>query len=103
MKWVDTPTFSEDWRRLSNAHREMFLQAIPDFSEARDGFFADPAQFKWPQRLRVSRLQGVHGVWEMTWSFAGPDGRATFDFIQLEGDLVLRWRRIGGHAIYRKP
>jgi hypothetical protein len=39
----------------------------------------------------------------MTWSFAGPDGRATFEYIDIGGDLGIRWRRIGGHAIFDKP
>jgi hypothetical protein len=39
----------------------------------------------------------------MTWSFAGPGGRATFEWIAIEGELALRWRRIGGHEILGRP
>jgi hypothetical protein len=39
----------------------------------------------------------------MTWSFAGPDGGATFEFIGIEGELAIRWRRIGGHDIFGRP
>jgi hypothetical protein len=39
----------------------------------------------------------------MTWSFSGPDGRATFEWIRIEGQLAVRWRRIGGHAVFKKP
>jgi len=41
----------------------------------------------------------------MTWSFAGPDGRATFEY----GDSILPdephiiWRRVGTHDIFREP
>ena len=43
------------------------------------------------------------GVWEMTWSFAGPDGRATFEWATSDGEPVVRWRRIGGHEIFGQP
>ena len=36
----------------------------------------------------------------MTWSFAGPDGRATFEWILIDGELAIRWRRIGGHEVF---
>jgi hypothetical protein len=37
----------------------------------------------------------------MTWSFSGPDGRATFEFVQSDGTLGIRWRRVGGHSIFK--
>jgi hypothetical protein len=48
-------------------------------------------------------MTGTDSIWEMTWSFSGPDGRATFEWVSLEGEIQIRWRRIGGHEIYRKP
>jgi hypothetical protein len=58
---------------------------------------------KWPASLRIRALQSARGVWEMTWSFAGQDGRATFEFIDIDGELAIRWRRIGGHEIFTSP
>ena len=57
----------------------------------------------WPKKLRVKDVQGAPGVWEMTWSFAGPDGRATFEWAEIDGAPCIRWRRIGGHAIFGEP
>lgn len=57
----------------------------------------------WPKKLRVRRVEGATGVWEMTWSFAGPDGRATFEWIEIDGEPGIRWRRVGGHEIFRDP
>jgi hypothetical protein len=57
----------------------------------------------WPTHLRVKRVQGAAGIFEMTWSFAGPDGRATFEVLTEKGVSVMVWRRIGGYAIFRKP
>jgi hypothetical protein len=48
-------------------------------------------------------MKGTEGVWEMTWSFSGPDGRATFEWVKAGGEIQIRWRRIGGHEIYRNP
>jgi hypothetical protein len=39
----------------------------------------------------------------MTWSFSGPDGRATFEWIQIGSEPGIRWRRIGSHAIFGEP
>jgi hypothetical protein len=49
-------------------------------------------------------MTGHPNIWEMTWSFAGPDGRATFQFLDLgDGEFAIRWRRIGGHAVFGEP
>jgi hypothetical protein len=39
----------------------------------------------------------------MTWRFAEPDGRATFEWIEVDGELAVLWRRIGGHEIFGRP
>jgi len=39
----------------------------------------------------------------MTWSFSGPDGRATFEWVTIDGVLAVRWRRIGGHGVFKQP
>jgi hypothetical protein len=48
-------------------------------------------------------MRSAPGIWEMAWSFAGPDGRATFEFAEVEGETCVRWRRIGDHGGYRHP
>ena len=81
----------------------MFLDVVhSDFHQACERFANDPATH-WPRSLRVKRVLGAPGVWEMTWSFAGPDGRATFEWIEVDGELAVLWRRIGGHEIVRQP
>jgi hypothetical protein len=53
----------------------------------------------------VKKVQGAAGVWEMTWSFAGPDGRATWQWDTVEDAsgtrMAVLWRRVGGHAIFK--
>jgi hypothetical protein len=51
----------------------------------------------------VKRIAGAPGVWEMTWSFAGPDRRATFEWLVINADLAVRWRRIGRHDVIGRP
>ena len=40
---------------------------------------------------------------EMTWSYASPDGRATFEFVTIDGEVRCRWRRIGYHDVFARP
>lgn len=102
MKFETTASFDADFARLSDRERRRFLDALGTFVPACDRYAADPAA-RWPASLRVRAVEGAPGIWEMTWSFVGPDGRATFEFIRIDGELGIRWRRIGGHAIFRKP
>ncbi len=102
MKFEVTKSFEADWRRLSPGEAKLFRDALSAFVPACDRYAADPTA-KWPASLRVRDVEGAPGVWEMTWSFSGPDGRATFEFVRIEGTLGVRWRRIGGHAIFARP
>jgi hypothetical protein len=103
VKYQRTPQFDSDVRRLSAEEFEKFSKlAREEFSPACDRYAADPAT-KWPTRLRVKPVAGAPGVLEMTWSFAGPDGRATFELVTVKGELQIRWRRVGRHAIFRRP
>jgi hypothetical protein len=48
-------------------------------------------------------VQGAPGILEMTWSFASPDGRATFELVTVAGELRCRWRRVGDHDVFKSP
>jgi hypothetical protein len=61
------------------------------------------SRLHWPKTLRIKDIEGAPGVWEMTWSFSGPDGRATFEYVEVDGELAIRWRRVGGHEIFKVP
>ncbi len=96
MKFQITPAFEGDWRRLSEEERALFRRAVKDdFHPACERRRADRAA-PWPRKLRVKAVEGAPGIWEMTWSFSGPDGRATFEWVDIEGEPGVRWRRIGG-------
>jgi hypothetical protein len=87
---------------LTEHEREMFRQVVREMNRAfvERGERALP---KWPARLRVKPVRAAEGIWEMTWSFSGPDGRATFEYVTTDGEPAIRWRRIGGHAVLAKP
>ena len=101
MKFEVTPAFEGDWARLSaTPDRATFREVVTErFHPACERRRADPTS-AWPTSLRVKDVEGAPGLWEMTWSFAGPDGRATFEWIEIDGEPAIRWRRIGGHAIF---
>lgn len=102
MKFEVTDAFRADRKRLSKSERELIDLVLPIFVAACDRYVAEPST-PWPASLRVKSVQGAQGILEMTWSFAGPDGRATFEWIQIDGELAVRWRRIGTHDILKKP
>lgn len=100
MKWQTTPAFDADLRRLSSDELKLFRAAVREhFVPASERHAVDPAA-RWPAGLRVKRVEGAAGIWEMTWSIAGPDGRATFEWIEIGGERAIRWRRVGGHRIF---
>lgn len=111
MRFEVTEAFEGDYRRLSKRDRELFRRALQDFVAACDAFVADPGSHRWPGKLRVKPVERTSGVFEMTWSFSGPDGRATWEWTEIEVREkrkvkklpAVRWRRIGDHKILNQP
>lgn len=57
---------------------------------------------RFDPQLRVKRVRGHAGIWEVTWAY---DGRATFEYgkeVQ-PGEPHVIWRRVGSHDILREP
>jgi len=102
MKLEVLDSFRADYARLSEAEKKRFRKILPVLVAACDRYAANPS-VSWPASLRVKDVEGAPGIFEMTWSFAGPDGRATLEWTAIGGVLGLRWRRIGGHRILREP
>lgn len=102
MKFETTPAFDRDYRRLEPEHRRAFRLAVNEqFGPACDAQEVDPSA-PWPAALRVKPVRNAASVLEMTWSFAGPDGRATFELITVDDDLRCLWRRVGDHAVFER-
>lgn len=103
MKFETTPAFDADYRHLKPEHAAQFKKIIMEkFVPACDAYAADPGT-PWPASLRVKSVRSAPGILEMTWSFASPDGRATFEFVTIEGELRCRWRRLGDHDVFKNP
>ncbi|MGZ8438640.1 MAG: hypothetical protein ACXWXR_08880 [Candidatus Limnocylindrales bacterium] len=102
MKFAVLDSFKADYKRLSSSEQDLFKKSLRDFIVACDRYALDPSTV-WPAALRVKDVENAPGVLEMTWSFSRPDGRATLEWVQIDGELAVRWRRIGGHAIFKKP
>lgn len=102
MKFETTPAFDADYRRLAAEQAVSFRGIVRErFAPACDAFAKDPST-PWPRSLRVKSVRGAPGVLEMTWSFASPDGRATFELITVDGALRCRWRRVGDQ-VFKNP
>ena len=95
--YVLTASVYAQYTKLSREQRRAFREALSRFIEA---LRQKPPSF--PAALRVKRVQGHPGVWEL--SFA-PNGRATFEYGEelSSGDPHIVWRRIGDHSIFKSP
>jgi hypothetical protein len=102
MKYQRSDAFIADYRRLSRRDRELFSHAIRRINEAHRARGDQPVP-RWPSSLRIKAVSGARGVLEMTWPFSGPDGRATFEIVEIDHEPAIRWRRIGGHEIFQDP
>lgn len=103
MKFETTPAFDSDVRRLKPEHLAEFRKVVRSkFVPACEAYATDPAA-AWPASLRVKSVRAAAGVLEMTWSFSSPDGRATFEMVTVDGELRVRWRRVGDHSVFRTP
>jgi len=104
---VRTESFKADNRTLDPADQQRFREAVRLFSTACDRFVADQDPSVWPGSLRIKPVQGAAGVWEMTWSFSGPDGRATWQWTTVVDETgkhpAILWRRIGDHRSFKRP
>jgi hypothetical protein len=87
--------FKDQFERLTEARKTAFRIAVRKF-------VADLERGQFRKGLRVKRVEGREGVWEMTWA---PDGRATFEYGRSvrAGEPHIIWRRIGGHEIFDNP
>ena len=113
MKYERTASFKGDYGRLKDGEKQLFREAVEQFNQACDRFAEtnDPSAF--PKSLQVASMANAPGIFEMTWSFSGPDGRATWEWTRVESvdpstnqpvrERAVRWRRIGGHAIFESP
>ena len=91
------PRFDREFRRISRELQRAFLAMLPLFIAA---LRERPPSF--PPALRVKRVQGTEGAWEITFA---PDGRATFTYGDpvRPGEAHVIWRRIGHHDILGEP
>lgn len=96
-----TARFLRDLQSLTTAQRQALAEAIRKFVEDLQAIEAESG-VGFRKGLRVKRVVGTRGVWEMTWD---GDGRCTFEY----GDEVVPglrhviWRRVGTHAVFADP
>lgn len=107
MKFERTDSFKRDYKRLKPEHQAAFRDVVlTKFAPACDAWAEATRagrRYVWPKSLRVFEMAGAAGICEMTWSFASPDGRATFMLVARDGEFVCVWRRVGDHGVYADP
>jgi len=105
LKYSWTARFQNDYRKLGEREQALFHAAVRKVNATYRDYRRnhDLGTLRWPTSLRVKRVTGALGVYELTWSFGRPAGRATFEFFKKGSQLGILWRRIGGHAIFKEP
>jgi hypothetical protein len=97
-----TPTFelgtgfAREFSRLTREQDRSFRKSVAKLVAAlKEG--REP-----PRSLRIKRVQGTDGIWEMSYS---GDGRATFRYgpERKAGETHIIWLRVGGHEILSRP
>jgi len=89
--------FDREFRRLPRELQRAFLAMLPVFIAALK---KSPPSF--PAALRIHRVQGSAGIWEITFA---ADGRATFEYGEeiVPGEPHIIWRRVGSHDVLSEP
>ncbi|WP_331755206.1 hypothetical protein OG936_38200 (plasmid) [Streptomyces sp. NBC_00846] len=94
------PRFTTDLDRLTTEQRRRFRRAVTAFVHDLR------AEGRFRAGLRVKRVSGFPGIYELTWSMGtGPAGRATWEFgpERRPGTPHVIWRRIDTHSILTGP
>ena len=89
--------FERGHRRLSAMQLAHFERKLKEF--VTDLLAMEAGQRHWfRESLRVKKVRGRRGVYEMTWD---RDGRAVFEWgeEQVPGKRHIIWMDIGGHDI----
>lgn len=107
MRFIRSDSFAADYKKLSEDEKALFRTALRAFAESADRVAAT-GTFVWPKSLRVKSVRGAKGIFEMTWSFSGPDGRLTWEWFPSrdeagEPQAAIRLRRIGSDSILKRP
>ncbi|MGH9105796.1 MAG: hypothetical protein ACRDZX_08165 [Acidimicrobiales bacterium] len=108
MRFGRTEVFKADYKRLSKTEQALFRKAVREFNAACDAFVATRDLSAWPAHLRVKAVADAPGIFELTWSFSGPDARATWEWVSVVDKggherPAVRWRRLGTHRIFQEP
>ena len=93
----ENPAFLRDLKHLTPGEASLFEDRLREF--VADLADMEHGRLTWFRLgLRVKKVRGVPGAYEMSWA---PDGRATFAWglEQVPGKRHVVWLRIGDHNI----
>ena len=90
-------SFERDYKRLTPGQRAQFADCLRKFVSDLQAMETG-RQHHIRASLRVKKVQGLEGVYEITWA---PDGRALFSWGEkrMLGKRHIVWSRIGGHEL----
>ncbi len=101
MRQVFLAKFDRDFKKLKLEHKKLFLEMHEKFTEDLTNTVNENLMHSKKYRIRI--LKNTDEIWELTWSYSRPDGRATFHIAEIDGEPTIVWRRIGDHYIFKQP
>lgn len=88
--------FMQEFQRLTAAQQDAFLAAVKRY-------LVTPLRQGQQPPARIFHKMSGHDQYEFRWDTSGRL-RATCDmFVNEDGEVEVKWRRIGGHEIYQNP
>lgn len=90
------PIFMQEFRKLSPAQQQAFLQAVQKYivQQLKVG--------KQPPSHIFHKLSG-YDIYEFRWDQSGRFRATCTMTVNASGEIEVQWRRIGSHAIYQNP
>jgi hypothetical protein len=102
VKFRTSTAFDRDFKRLPRYRQDKIRALVPSFNAAAERAGAGVDR-PWPKGLRVKPVKSAAGVWELTRGMNDPDGRARWEWAQVDGQPAVRWRRFGDHGVLGNP
>lgn len=99
MKYQTMAGFDLALAKLPRECRRLFVDAVRGHLIPALAVGAHRGEAPWSKRLRVHKIGETYSL---TWSLAGPEGRALFTIgPDSDGQPLLTWLAIGYHDIYQ--
>ena len=90
------PVFMQEFNRLSVAQQDSFLKAV-------QRYIIGPYKAGQQPPSHIFHKVSGYAIYEFRWDLSGRFRATCSMSIANSGEVLIEWRRIGGHEIYQNP